>query len=128
MEISHTGTSLQPPAPTNNNNIRTLLQVLKDLAFPTHSQILSLKNSQERVLTKLSLGGKGDHEGTPIPARGTSIQWREALPVTSGNHSSVFLLLPPPPSHLAASQESHLLIADLPLPKWIPISQLTHSY
>lgn len=63
-----------------------------------------------------------------MPANVTLIELREALPVTSGSHSSVFLVLLPSPSHLEASQESHLLITDLPPPKWIPISQLTHGY
>jgi len=52
----------------------------------------------------------------------------DALTAASGSRSSVFQLLLASPSHLEASQESHPLIADLPLPKWIPISQLTHGY
>lgn len=115
MEIRHMiMSSMQTPTPSDIKTV-ALSQVLRaDLAVPTHSQILSL--FQERVLTKPSHSIISKGKGS------------DALVVASGSCRSLVQFLPASPSRLDASQESHLLIADLPPPKWIQISQLTHSY
>lgn len=67
--------------------------------------------------------GEGERRG----AVGALPQGRSALVAGSGSCGSAPHLLTASPSQPGASQESHLLLADLPLPKWIPISQLPPS-
>lgn len=126
--------SLRAPASSNNKKIRAISQCSRaGLAFPTHSNSFPQKHpgmgfGQTVSTASLVKESTRAPRGPALRAAATLPNGCGALAAGSGSCGSAFQLLTASPSHLGASQESHLLLADLPLPKWIPISQLTPSY